>query len=376
MHVGLDAHLLSRSPSYRAAGISRHIDNLLAHLPTADREDRFTAFVGPDGLPREPSVGRLRYRVAPLRTERPPLRILWEQAIAPVELRALGIDLLHCPANVVPLAAPCPTVVTVHDLSFERFPHLFHRANRVYLGAMVRLAVRLARRVIAVSESTRRELAELLGVPERRVDVIPNGVEPSFRPLDPAAVARFRAERGLPEQFILHVGTLEPRKNVATLVRAYARLRRERDVQHALVLAGGKGWLYEQIFAQVRALGIERDVLFPGFVPFDEQPLWYNAAAVFAYPSLYEGFGFPPLESMACGTPVVTSNTTSLPEVVGDAGLMVDPHDEAALVDALWRLIDDAAERARLRAAGLSRATRFDWRAIARQTVDVYRAAA
>jgi glycosyltransferase involved in cell wall biosynthesis len=367
---------VSRSRSYRAAGISRHIDNLLTHLPGPGGSVQFTAFVGPDGAPPDPSANGLRYRVTPLRTEKPPLRILWEQAVAPVELRALGVDILHCPANVVPIAAPCPTVVTVHDLSFERFPHLFHRANRAYLGAMIRLAVRLARRIIAVSESTQRELVELLGVPSRKIEVIPNGVEPAFRPLDPGDVARWRAERGLPEQYVLCFGTLEPRKNIETLVRAYARLRRERDVPHALVLAGGKGWLYDRIFAEVRALGIEQHVHFPGFVPFDEQPLWYNGAAVFAYPSLYEGFGFPPLESMACGTPVVTSDTTSLPEVVGDAGLTVGPHDEAALADALWQLISDDALRTRLRAAGLARAALFDWRDIARRTTDLLRSAA
>jgi glycosyltransferase involved in cell wall biosynthesis len=374
LQVGFDAHLLSRSRSYRAAGVSRHIENLLAHLPAAAPDLRLSVFCGPDGVPPEPPSPNVTRRVSRLRTERPRNRIVWEQLLAPWQLR--GLDVCHFPVNVVTLATTCPRIVTVHDLSFERFPELFHRANRTYLAAMVRLSVRLASRVIAVSGSTRRELVELLGVPERKVEVIPNGVEHSFRPLADDAVARFRAERGLPEQFILHVGTLEPRKNILALVRAYDRLRRARDIPHALVLAGGKGWLYEAIFAEVERLGLAGQVLFPGYVPFDEQPLWYNAAAVFAYPSLYEGFGFPPLEAMACGTPVVTSDASSLPEVVGEAGLMVPPTDEAALADALWRLIDDRALRERLRAAGPARAAEFDWGAIAARTAAVYRAVA
>jgi glycosyltransferase involved in cell wall biosynthesis len=376
LHVGVSAHLLSRSRSYRAAGMSRHIEHLVAHLPDAAPGDRFTAFVGPDGAPERPPGGSLTYQVSRLHTERPRNRVLWEQAIAPFALQSSRLDLLHGPANVVPLAAPCPTVVTVHDLSFERFPHLFHRANRLYLGAMVRASVARARKVIAVSSSTCRELVELFRVPEGKVEVIPNGVEPVFHPLPADQVAAFRAEKGLPAEFILHLGTLEPRKNLLVLLRAYARLRQQHGVPHALVLAGGRGWLYEAIFAEVERLGLTGQVHFPGYVEFAEQPLWYNAAAVFAYPSLYEGFGFPPLEAMACGTPVVTSDATSLPEVVGDAGLLVDPADDVALADALWRALDDSSLRARLSQAGPARAAGFDWHDIARRTVAVYRSAA
>jgi glycosyltransferase involved in cell wall biosynthesis len=374
LQIGFDAHLLSRSRSYRAAGMSRHIQNLLDRLPDAMPDARLRVFVGPDGQPPAPPAPNVSYRLSRLRTERPRNRVVWEQLLAPRELR--GLDLCHFPANVVTVATTCPRVVTVHDLSFERFPHLFHRANRAYQRAMVRLSVRLAGRVIAVSDSTRRELVELLRVSERKVEVIPNGVERCFEPLPRERVERFRADKGLPDHFIMHLGTLEPRKNILTLVRAYAALRRARDLPHALVLAGGKGWLYESIFAEVERLGLGGQVLFPGYVPFDEQPLWYNAAAVFAYPSLYEGFGFPPLEAMACGTPVVTSNATSLPEVVGDAGLMVAPTDEAALADALWRLIDDSSLRARLSAAGRVRAGLFGWDAVAARTAAVYRATA
>ena len=304
------------------------------------------------------------------------MRILWEQVVAPIELRRLHVDVYHAPAYVAPLVTSCPTVVTVHDLSFERLPHFFNRSNRMYLSAMTRASVSTARQIIAVSDSTRRELVELLGVPEHLITVIPNGVEPVFRPIEEDQVARFRSERGLPDRFILFLGTLEPRKNVRTLLRAFARLRRERGIDHSLVLAGAKGWLYESIFEETRALGLESAVLFPGFVPFEEQPLWYNASTVFAFPSIYEGFGIPALEAMACGTPVVCSDTTSLPEVVGDAGITVPPMDDVALADALWQVLDQPAKAARMRAAGLTRAKSFDWASVARATVAVYDAAA
>jgi len=181
-----------------------------------------------------------------------------------------------------------------------------------------------------------------------------------------------RRKRGLPQRMILFVGTLEPRKNAETLIRAYARLRRASAIPHRLVLAGGRGWRYEGLFALVEELGLQDDVLFPGFVPYDELPLWYNAADLFVFPSLYEGFGLPPLEAMACGVPVVVSSVSSLPEVVGDAGLLVDPLDVEGLAEAMARVLNDGALRAEMRGRGLARAERFSWLETARGTVRVY----
>ena len=349
--IGLNAHLVSTQRTYRSAGISRASANLVDALARLDVPERFVVF-----------------RQGRLPTHRPAVRILWEQLVAPIEARRL--DLFHGLAYALPLVLPCRGVVTVHDLSFVRYPELFNRPNRLYLDLATRVAVRQARRVIAVSESTKQELVTLLGADARKIVAIPNGLEPVFRPLPAEEVEAFRRARDLPERFILSLATLEPRKNIGLLVRAFARM----DTDHTLVLAGGKGWLYDEIFAQVRALGLQERVLFPGFIPFEEQPLWYNAAAALAYPSLYEGFGLPPLESMACGTPVVCANSSSLPEVVGDAGLLIDPRDEVGLAEALGRLTEDAPLRARLREAGLARARLFSWDDVARRTVDVYRA--
>jgi glycosyltransferase involved in cell wall biosynthesis len=268
-----------------------------------------------------------------------------------------------------------PTVVTVHDLVFLRYPERFRRSKRLYLQALTGWSVRRARRVIAVSESTADDIVQLLGLPRRRITVIPNGIDhAALRPLPAAEVAAFRRAKGLPERVILYVGTLEPRKNLPALIRAYAAIRAETGA--TLVLAGGKGWFYEEIFRTVRDLGLADVVRFPGYVPDAELPLWYNSAEVFVYPSLYEGFGLPALEALACAVPVIAANTSALPEVVGQAGLLIDPADDAALAAALRAVLTDPALAARLRAAGPPQAARFAWDAAARRTLAVYESAA
>jgi glycosyltransferase involved in cell wall biosynthesis len=297
---------------------------------------------------------------------------LWEQVVQPWVLHRIGADLMHGPVFVGPLLTHCPFVITIHDLSFIRFPALFRPTKRMYLTAMTRLSARRARRLIAVSAHAAGESTRLLGVPRDRVDVVYHGVDPIFHPLPDDDVAAFRRQKGLPERFVLFVGTLEPRKNLVRLVEAFARIR-HRDV--ALVLVGGKGWLYDELFARVEALGLDHDVLFPGYVARDALPLWYNAATAFAYPSLYEGFGLPVLEAQACGTPVLTSNASSLPEAAGDGALMVDPYDVLALTAGLDRLLTDGTLRQELRERGLAHAGRFSWSRTAQETACVYRRA-
>jgi glycosyltransferase involved in cell wall biosynthesis len=209
-------------------------------------------------------------------------------------------------------------------------------------------------------------------VSPEKVEVIYCGVDKAFRPFPERKVASFRQQRGLPEKIILFVGTIEPRKNLARLVEAYSHLR-DRSVK--LVIGGARGWLYEEVFARVEELELTGDVLFPGYIPPDELPLWYNVAELFVYPSLYEGFGLPPLEAMACGTPVITSNVSSLPEVVGEAGLTVDPMDSEGLAETINQMLDDGALRQSMRERGLARASRFSWTKAARETVRVYRRA-
>lgn len=369
IHLGVNAHLLSLDESYRSAGINWYIYRLLEHLPDANSEIEYTVFLSERRYHRRPGI---HLQASRLPTVRPPVRILWEQMLQPQALRRAKVDLLHSPAFVGPLASSCPFVVTVHDLSFLFYPQGFRRLNRSYLQTFTRLSVHKARRVIAVSESTKQDLIQRYDLAPARIDVVHNGVDGNFRPLPAGQVAAFRQERGLPDQFILFVGTLEPRKNVVRLVEAYARLPKERP---PLMLVGGKGWFYDEIYDRVEGLGLSEEVHFVGYVLAEELPWWYNAADLFVYPSLYEGFGLPPLEAMACGTAVIASTASSLPEVVGQAGLLVDPSDIEALAVAMEEVLADRDAQEQMRAAGLTQAQNFSWARTARQTVDSYRRA-
>jgi glycosyltransferase involved in cell wall biosynthesis len=375
IHVGLNAHLLSRQTGYRRAGIHNYIQQIIRHLPASDDQLQFTVFADHVPVEQEEYPDGLSWKTSRWPTGRPWARIAWEQLAQPWALRRVGVHLLHAMAFVCPLLASVPAVITIHDLSFLRFPEQFRPLNRLYLSTMTRHSCRRARRVIAVSQATADETVRLLGVPAERIDVVPNGVHHAHLHTLPARqVQAFRQAKGLPERFVLFLGTLEPRKNLTTLVQAFARTQAARQGVK-LVIAGGKGWYYQEIFASVERFGLEDAVLFPGFVPDAELPLWYNTATVFVYPSLYEGFGLPLLEAMACGTPVIGADASCIPEVVGDAGLLIPPHDAAALADALECLLADADLRADLSQRGRALAAAYTWEAAANATVDSYRRA-
>ena len=224
------------------------------------------------------------------------------------------------------------------------------------------LSVANANFVTADSENTRNDVVCLLDVPEHHTEVVYGGVDPAFkRVTDETQLAAVRRRHKLQFPFILHVGTIEPRKNIPRLIRAYARLRARRRLRHKLVLAGGLGWLYQEVFHEIEATALGDDVVLTGFVPESDLPALYSLADVLAWPTLYEGFGLPPLEAMACGTPVVCSNRSSLPEVVGDAALMFPPNDVDAITDALERALFDEATRARLIERGYTRPPLFTW---------------
>lgn len=369
LHIGVNAHLLSFAPGYRRAGVSQYTEQIVRGLaalaPT--HGDTLTVFAEPMLPPPGYIPAHVRWRPSRLPTGRAPGRILWEQAVAPVAVRRTGADVLLCPVNVVPLALTTPSVVTVHDLAFLAHPGAYHPAKRHYQAVMTRLSVQRARRVIAVSAHTAADLMRHFRVPAAKITVIPNAAGEHFRPADAADRAAFRAAHGLPERYVLFVGTLEPRKNLRRLVEAFARVAPVvPDV--ALVVVGASGWLTSDLAPYVRSLPLGDRIRFVGYVADDALPQWYGAATVFAYPSLYEGFGLPPLEAMACGTAVITANTSSLPEVVGDAAVTVNPTDTAALAAALRDLLTDDARRAALAAAGLRRAAAFSWERTAAAT--------
>jgi glycosyltransferase involved in cell wall biosynthesis len=376
MHVAINAHLLNNELGYRQSGISRYIEKLVPALIRAGGSDvsKWTVFAAPgvplpSGIPRSANV-RLVNSILP--THRPIARIFWEQCIAPFSIVRHRPDILLCPLNVVPLAAACPTVVTVHDLAFMRLKT--HRSSRrSYLSYMTRVSVKRSAHIIAVSDFTRNEVIEVLDTPAQRITAIPNGVDRSMVAPDKASLAQWRAKNNLTEEFILFVGTLEPRKNLIGLIEAYAKVRQTRQVP--LVVVGAPGWCFTPIYDAVRRLKLEEHVRFEGFVADHDLPFYYAAAAAFVYPSLYEGFGLPPLESMAIGTPVVTSNVASLPEVVGDAALLVPPHSTDALAAAMVRILCDEPLRARLRSAGITQANAFSWETCADAVLNVLKSA-
>jgi glycosyltransferase involved in cell wall biosynthesis len=365
----VNAHLLSLGEGYRSAGINWYIQNLLRHLPATDDTIAYTAFLGDRRYPGVPGID-LHFSRFP--TDRPITRILWEQVVQPGAIRRAGVDLIHGPAFVGPQIGEIPSVVTIHDLSFLLYPQSFRWMNRLYLTHLSRWSVKRAERVIAVSASTRNDLMKWYAIAPDKIDIVHNGVDANYRPMEPSQIAEFRANHGLPDQFCLFVGTLEPRKNIVRLVEAYARLPKGRP---PLMLVGGRGWFYDEIYARVEALGLEDEVHFVGYVPAEELPGWYNAATLFTYPSLYEGFGLPPLEAMACGTPVIASNASSLPEVIGHAGLTVAPDDVQALAETIARVLADRSLRQELGHRGRERALGFSWRKTASGTVASYRRA-
>jgi glycosyltransferase involved in cell wall biosynthesis len=366
-HIALNAQLLSGEESYRSAGIHRYLLNTLVNLPKVDPALSFTVFTGKARLP---DADRWTVRRSRLPTGSAAGRIVWEQALAPLALAQVRPDLLHGMAFALPLLWGGPSVVTIFDLSFLRYPDRLSTSRRLYLRLITRFSAHRAHRVLAISQSGKAEIAALLGVPSGKIDVAVPGVEPDFCPLPVRQVADFRVRYGLPGRFILYLGTLEPRKNLEILLRAYADLPQRGVVK--LLLVGGKGWQTEPIFALIEQLGLADDVVTPGFVPRETLPLWYNASEVFVYPSVYEGFGLPLVEAMACGVPVVASNTTSLPEAVGQDGLLLPPDDVGAWSSALAALLDDAPARADLAARGQRRARQFTWERTARQTVLSY----
>ena len=354
--VGLSALLLSpQGGTYRQAGIHSYIQGVLSNLPAEHPAVGYTALVAAGAA--DFGAALRRRNVSPA-TRRPLVRILWEQFVQPLVCNYERFDLLHAMAFVAPLLAALPTVVTVYDLTFQKLPQNFRATNRAYLGLFARLSCRRAARVIAISHSTKRDVVQAYGIADNSVDVIYPGLRTGLQRAEPRAVAEFREQRGLPARFILYLGTIEPRKNLSVLVAAYKKAQLK-DVK--LVCAGGEGWMYSDVFRAVAELQLSRDVLFPGFVPEAELPLWYSAAEAFVYPSAYEGFGLPVLEALACGTPVITTTSGSLVEVAGRAALLCPPDDAPTLADAIARVISDAALREQLAAAGPLQAQRFCW---------------
>jgi len=370
MKIGIDATPLPAQPF----GAGKYIIELIRHLPLQTSAHRFVVFATPSGRRQigDLPTKNLEWVAAPDLPSS--LRLVWEQIRLPALARRHGLDLLHSLHYTSPYTLPCPSVVTFHDMTFFLFPKLHTRTKRFLFPRLIRLSARRASALIANSGSTRRDAMRILGMPPNRIQVTPLGVSKVFQPIrDPQILANSRRRFGLPDAFILFVGLIEPRKNLPLLLKAYAQLVERGDsFLPSLVLAGKKGWGCRQVERLVETLHLQDKVHFAGYFPDDELPIVYNLAQALVYPSTYEGFGFPPLEAMACGTPVIATDVAALAENIGQAGLLIPPLDEHALMEALQTLLSDPGLQMRLTQAGIKRAADFSWERTARLTLQIY----
>jgi len=374
MHIGIDAHAIGA----QQGGNETYIRNLIKSLAEVDGENRYTIYLanaGAAALWRDGFANQ--FKNFTVRLLPPPTPLVRVPVFLAYELLRRPVDVLHVQYTAPPFCR-VPVVVTIHDLAFEHLPETFTRRGSFQLKLTVRRTAKKAARIATVSEYSRQDLLRTYHLPPEKVVVTYNGIEPHFtpQPKSPGESSEIRQRFGIARDFLLAVGSLQPRKNLVRLIRAYAKLRNENEnFTRQLVIVGRKLWLADEIFAEVQKQRWAEDVILTGYVADEDLPALYRSASAFVYPSLFEGFGLPPLEAMACGAPVVTSDTSGLPEVTGDAALLIDPHDEQSLANALIEVVNNKPLRASLREKGIAQAGKFTWREAAEKTLRLYREA-
>jgi len=367
LRIAIDAH----SVGAKLAGNESYATNLIEALAQVDSVNEYTLYVTTREAQARFSQRWPNFRVQTTLPHTPLIRIPLTLA---AELRKHPVDVLHVQFTAPPFC-PCPVVVSVHDLSFEHLPQTFNRRSRTQLRLTVRHSVRRAARILTLSEHTRRDMIETYGTSPERITAIPLAAPSYFgRVQEEKELQRVRHIYGIEGDYILCVSSIQPRKNLPRLVRAYASLRNKRGPGKLpkLVLVGKCAWLYDETLRSIEEGKMKDSVILTGYVPQSDLPALYSGSVCFVYPSYFEGFGLPPLEAMKCGTPVIAGNRTSLPEVVGDAGILVDPFDVSAIAAAIERIVDDSDFRHQLSVRGLARSRIFDWRETARRTLNVY----
>lgn len=365
MRIGIDIHAAERE----GTGNCTYIRNLVEALLEKDRDDEFFLYAS------NPSHAYFRRFDGSSHVR---LRSL-HSGNALVRIPALGlktfldkIDILHVQYVAPPLhRGKC--VVAVHDISYLHYPECFRRTDRLYLKTFVPMTMKRAAKVLTISEHSRKDIIANYLVAPAKTTVTSLGVDPAFKPLEGPEVAEVMGSYGVSGPFLLFIGRLDVRKNIAALIRAFRALKQQKSVPHRLVISGKKDFLPKPLQDEFRSMPEGEDVVFTGYIPQSHLPAFYSAADVFVYPSLYEGFGLPCLEAMACGCPVVAADSSSIPEVVGSAGLLVDPQDVEGLASALGRVLSDPGLRNEMRVKGRERARLFTWGRAAEQTLKVYR---
>ena len=371
MHIAIDAH----SVGAQLAGNETYATNLIEALAGIDQTNEYTLFVTKRAAIDRFANRWTNFKVKQTFPHTPLVRIPLTLSAA---LRRRRVDVLHVQYTAPPFA-PCPVVATIHDLSFEHLPETFNRRSRAQLHLTVRHTARRAKQILTLSDFSRDDIIKTYDIDPARVFVTPAAAPPDFAPVtDSTELQRIRTTYGIGREYILSLGSIQPRKNLVRLIGAYSSLRRlHPDLKlPQLVLAGKRGWLEKEIFRAAGENELTRDILFTGYVPDKDLPGLYSGSLCFAYPSYFEGFGLPVVEAMQCGAPVIAGNRTSLPEVVGNAGVLVDPFSEAEIAQALAKMIGNSGYRDELRVRGIERARAFNWQTTARLTLQAYERAA
>ena len=350
-------------------GIGYYTEHLLHHLVAESPKDEFVIVSNRKITTSLPLADRVRL----FERYRFPVRNVWMQLLAPLVLETVRPDVVHFTNSISPFLMRAPTVLSLHDMTLRLLPHL-HPPRRRATRPLIKLAMRRAEAIITGCESSRNDILRLMRVPQDRVHLIRYAAAPAFRPsLDKNLLETIRRQYHLSEKLILFVGAIEPRKNLQRLIQAYAQLRKWGDLSHQLVCVGPYGWGHRAVRKLIHDLNLDGAVRLTGYVPFKDLPALYNLSEIFVYPSLYEGFGLPVVEAMACGTPVITAQNSSLGEITGDCAELVNPEETESIVEALRQLVFNPERRRQLSELGLKRAQLFSWQRAARETLAVYR---
>lgn len=360
-HIGIDARLTY----YRVGGISTYIKRTIQALEQLDISNQYTIFHSRKA--KDSLVTRFNH--AKLWT---PSHHKIERLALSVELFRHKLDLYHSPDFIPPIRGAKRHIITVHDLTFLHYPQYLTSDSRAYYNDQIEVAVNQADHILSDSEATKRDLIDMLNVPAEKITVHMLGVDEKFQPLPQEKLETVRKELDIPSNYMLFVGTFEPRKNIIGLLKSYRDLRSQLPDAPSLLLVGRRGWLFDETMAKLGELGIKEHVVWRDNVSDEQLPAVYNMAQVLVTPSFYEGFGLPALEAMACGTVPIVSNRSSLPEIVGDVGLQIDPDNLDTLTDALYKTITDSDWRKSQEAAAIKRAAIFKWEETAKIVLNTY----
>ncbi len=365
MKIGFDMHSLSGISQGTKTYTLQLVNSL---LKIDDRNNYFLYYTGE----REPIERQFPQQNVSLKKIVPHQRILRIPVSFPIKLVLDGVDLFHC-QYMGPVFSPKPYVVSIHDIIHEYMPELYPEKLRFFMSAFYPLSAKRAASVITISENSKRDLMNHYGLSEDKVVVTYIGVSDDFYPVkERERIDNALAKYGIKDNYILYIGRLEPRKNIPVLIRAFHDLKAEKGIKEKLVIGGSKYFKYEEIFNTIKELNISDQVIYTDSIEDSDLPLIYNGASMFVYPSVAEGFGLPPLEAMACGTPVISTNASSIPEVVGDAGILTQPGDTKELAKAIYNVLSNKNLRKRLAQKGPERAKLFTWEKTAKETLEIY----